>query len=132
MLSSALDIIGEVMSRAMKELGSGNVVEQSLLHVATIAQLECCGHRKQLPRVNGVLLPVQSTPGPRFGPLPGSALRLALRLCMELHASDPRDRIYGMLAIPGLPNFDIEISYRETRTAGDVYTDFTRACIRKS
>ena len=51
---------------------------------------------------------------------------------MESRLSDLCDRIYGMLAIPDLPNLDVEVIYREIETAGDVYTDFARACIRKS
>jgi hypothetical protein len=123
--------LGEVNKEEDKKQ---TVIEQSLLHVATIAQLECRGHRKQIPSVH-VTLPLQmnSHPSaPKFGPLMGSQVRLALRLIMESHAFDPRDRIYGMLAIPGIPKFDIEISYSENRTAGDVFTDFARECIRKS
>lgn len=114
-----------------KEMKS--LTERSLLHVTTIAQLECSGHRKQQPSVD-IPLPDQVNAGPqasRNGSLMGSTVRLALRLINESHCFEPRDRIYGMLAIPGIPEFDIEVSYSENRTAGDFYTDFARACIRK-
>ncbi|KAF2742203.1 hypothetical protein M011DRAFT_413057 [Sporormia fimetaria CBS 119925] len=135
LLSSASDIIGELTARAMKHFGSGTIDDQTFLHVATIAQLESLGHRKQLPDVNTDLLPIHSR-GPlhgdvgiKFGSLQGSALRLALRLCRESECYDARDRIYGMLAIPALPEFEIEVGYGPTRTAGDVYKDFVKACI---
>jgi hypothetical protein len=79
-----------------------------LQHVAEIAQLEMKGHRKRLPALHGdAYFGTKLNSGPSDGPLRGEAVWQALGLISGALCSVPRDRVFGILALPGLPEMDI-------------------------
>ncbi|KAK7403767.1 hypothetical protein QQX98_010459 [Neonectria punicea] len=132
MMSSALDVFNELIPRALHKRNIPRDAEHSLLHVAAIAQLECHGHRKPLPPLpeetqHWTL--VDKHKDTRQGPLRGNAVQTALRLIRNAHTTKPIDRVYGVLAIPGLPRFEIEVSYQ--KSAGEVFVNFIKQCILK-
>ncbi|CAM1504107.1 Fc.00g016980.m01.CDS01 [Cosmosporella sp. VM-42] len=130
MMSSALEIFHELIPKALSERGIPMEHEPSILHVATIAQLESAGHRKPLPELpaGGLPLAVKFHSGrSTHGPLRGDAVHMALRLIRDSHATKTIDRVYGMLAIPGLPSFQLEVSYE--KDTGEAFVDFIKQVI---
>lgn len=130
MITSALDIFHEMIPRVLRKRGIPMEVEPSILHVATIAQLECAGHREPLPPLpeGHYPLTVNFHSGKNIhGPLRGDAVHMALRLIRESHSTKAIDRVYGMLAIPSLPPYQIEVSYE--KGTGEAYVEFVKQCI---
>ncbi|OBR14874.1 Heterokaryon incompatibility protein [Colletotrichum higginsianum IMI 349063] len=103
--------------------------ELSILHVAQIAQLEIHGHRKRLPPVDTSWLPVYSNIGENDGLLHGSAFRRALLLASQAQCYHLHDSVYGLLSVPGLPDFGIAVDY--TKHITTVLTEFAAACVTK-
>ncbi|TQN73130.1 Heterokaryon incompatibility protein 6, OR allele [Colletotrichum shisoi] len=103
--------------------------ELSILHVAQIAQLEVHGHRKRLPPVDTSWLPVYSNIGENDGLLHGSAFRRALLLASQAQCYHLHDSVYGLLSVPGLPDFGITVDY--TKHITTVLTEFASACVTK-
>ncbi|KAI0535847.1 heterokaryon incompatibility protein-domain-containing protein [Xylaria digitata] len=114
------DVIGQLPEVTMTR-------EHSLIHVAQIAQLEIAGHRRELPHVDQSHLPLLAPTLYEHGPLLGSVIRRAVTLALQSECSIGKDRIYGMLNIPGLPQMNIEVDY--TKSLGAIFTEFTKACI---
>jgi Heterokaryon incompatibility protein (HET) len=106
MLSEVLGIVLEGTAQVFQNLGHPNIerAEHSVEHVAIIAQVEIHRHRKRLPPIDKNLLDFHSTPGPESIPQPlrASAFKQALRLSWQAEVEKPRDRIYGMLELPGM------------------------------
>jgi hypothetical protein len=130
MYTSIMDLLQETTSASMASLGAGTMTrEHSIPHVAGIAQLEIAGHRKDLPKVQEVFLPMKSNKPPAHGPLKGSFFKQALMLASRADVFDPKDRVYGLLEIPSLPKLDIEIDY--AKSVGTVYREFAQAVIEE-
>lgn len=130
MVSSALDIFHEIIPRAFRDIDPDKKLDPSLLHVATIAQIECLGHRQELPPLPAghFPLPITFQKGRTiFGPLRGNVFHTALRLIRDSHCKVGLDRVYGMLALPGLPDFAIEADYE--KSAGEVYIEFIKQLV---
>ncbi|KFY50076.1 hypothetical protein V496_09611 [Pseudogymnoascus sp. VKM F-4515 (FW-2607)] len=107
-------------------------IGETINHVAEIAQLEIQGHRKILRSImapsNGYLNKLNS--GPTAGPMRGSVIWQALRLISRAGCDDPRDKVLGIVALPGLP--DLGITWDSTKSTVEVYTEFAKACINRS
>ncbi|KAF2742735.1 HET-domain-containing protein [Sporormia fimetaria CBS 119925] len=109
--------------------GEGKLFDDDpLRHVSQIAQLEISGHRRRLPAVDRNELPIYTPAIVRDGPLYGSSLRQALLLSSRALCFKPHDRVYGMLSIPCLPVFEVEVNY--SKPVGHVFMEFTTACVR--
>lgn len=105
------DLVKEATAKSPRRHMPG--FEHSIYHVAGIAQLEVAGHRKALPLVDEFYLPVKSTPGLGHSPLRDSTLKQALMVASQANAFVSKDRAYGMLQIPGLPDLKINVDYKK-------------------
>jgi hypothetical protein len=109
-----------------------------ICHVAQIAHLEIAGHRKVLPQSEHVWRDrfeefpstTRFRSGYSIGPLRGTALWQAFRLMSYAKCSEPKDRVFGLLALPGLPNLGIVPD--KSKSTVQVFKDFTKACITQS
>ncbi|KAL4892527.1 heterokaryon incompatibility protein-domain-containing protein [Aspergillus ambiguus] len=108
----------------------GALNDHTAFHIATIAKLEIRAHRRLLPEIDKrITLPLRSTPEPGAAFQVGSGLREALILASNAESQEPRDRVYGMLHIPSLPDLGIKVDY--FKPVARIYKEFTEACIRK-
>ncbi|KAE9376041.1 HET-domain-containing protein [Stipitochalara longipes BDJ] len=123
--TSILDLIDEVTQEKLMSRDEQPPREQSLLHVAQIAQLEIAGHKKKLPLVPKDKLYLVVPTFFENGPLLGSAIRRAIALASQSACSVPHDRIYGMLQILGLPDLGIQVDY--SKRLVDVFVEFSTA-----
>ncbi|KAL3423635.1 heterokaryon incompatibility protein [Phlyctema vagabunda] len=103
--------------------------DHSVFQVAGIGQIETHSHRKKLPDVDRTFLPFQFKNGLGHGPMRGSTLRQALMLASQADCYNTKDRVYGMLEIPGLPDLGITVDY--DKKVGQIYREFTQAFIEK-
>lgn len=93
-------------------------------HVAGIGQLELLKHRKRLPDIGNALLAFRSAPG--IGgreALRGSTLDHALQLAIESDCLEPKDRIFGLLHVYGIPEY-CKTAVKYTDSPGDIYKAF--------
>ncbi|KAK4109235.1 HET-domain-containing protein [Canariomyces notabilis] len=124
---SILDILDE-RRRGSSSLDKRASLQESLSHVAQIAQLEIMGHRRKIQHVDDNRLPLIAPTWLEHGPLLGSALRRAVVLASRTDCSRSHDRIYGMLSIPAIPDLGIKVDY--TKPLADVFTEFSAACVK--
>jgi hypothetical protein len=129
----ALAAIGDVFAESLPGI---ELPQLAVCHVARIAQLEIEGHRKQLPPADGMPfgtgIPVtQVNSGPRSGPLRGQTLWQAFRVLHLVECFQPKDRVYGMLALPGLPDLGIKPDPKKQSTV-TVFTAFAVGCAKAS
>jgi hypothetical protein len=128
--TSLMDLLQESTTASLRLFGAGPMTkEHSIPHVAGIAQLEIAGHRKILPEVDATFLPIKSNQPPAHGPLKGSPFKQALMLASRADVFDPKDRVYGMLEIPSLPELGIDVD--DDKSIGTVYREFAQAAIEK-
>lgn len=101
----------------------------TIFHVARIAQIEMRGHKKNIPRMDPQFQ-THLNSGPHDGPVKGSPLWQAFCMIFNAESFDTRDRVYGILALPGLPILDIVPVY--SKSVAQVFTEFTIATINSS
>ncbi|GES64995.1 heterokaryon incompatibility protein [Aspergillus terreus] len=120
----------ELLTSCRTGTSRGSLNDHIAFHIATIAKIEIRSHRRTLPEIDQrIILPFRSTPVPDQALQIGSGLREALILASNAEAQEPRDRVYGMLHIPSLPDLGIEVDY--SRSLVRIYKEFAEACIRK-
>ncbi|KAL5366451.1 heterokaryon incompatibility protein-domain-containing protein [Aspergillus floccosus] len=120
----------EILTSCQMGTSRGSLNDHIAFHIATIAKLEIRSHRKTLPEIDKrITLPFRSTPEPDQALQIGSGLREALILASNAEAQEPRDRVYGMLHIPSLPDLGIEVDY--SKSLVQIYKEFAEMCIRK-
>ena len=124
----ALEAIGDVFAESLEGI---ELPQASVSHVARIAQLGISGHRRQLPPVNGMQFMTQLNSGPTSGPLRGLSLWQVFRLLHYVRCFEPKDRVYGILALPRLPNLGI-VPDPKTQSTTMVFTGFALGCIHAS
>ena len=132
LLNSAMDIVGDM---TMIELGEAEAVDtksHTASHVAGIAQLEFLSHRKQLSWVDKSNFSFTSTPGIGGGEaIRGSTLDQALQLAMQADCFNPKDRVYGMLHILGIPDSCKRVlKQRYKESPAWIYTAFAKQLLR--
>ncbi|KAI0413436.1 heterokaryon incompatibility protein-domain-containing protein [Xylaria grammica] len=125
---SIFDLLNDKTRDIISKLPEGTMKgEHSLVHVAQIAQLEIAGHRRELPHVDESYLPLLAPTLYEHGPLLGSVIRRAVTLALQSECSIGKDRVYGMLNVPGLPQMNIEVDY--AKSLGAIFAEFTKACV---
>ncbi|KAK5655710.1 hypothetical protein OQA88_5247 [Cercophora sp. LCS_1] len=126
MSTAFLDLVEESAQECMAL--QGKLWEHSLLHVAQIAQLEIRGHRPEIAPIPTHVQPLVARSYFESGPLLGNAIRRAIVLASQSSCFRQHDRIYGILSIPGLPDFGLKVDY--SKKLAVVYTEFTAACVQ--
>ncbi|KAL1799759.1 hypothetical protein ACET3X_000101 [Alternaria dauci] len=130
LLHSAMDIVGDM---TMIELGKEELVDtksHTASHVANIAQLEFLSHRKRLPWIDKSYFEFRSTPGIGGGEaIRGSTLDQALQLAMEADCFNPKDRVFGMLHIHGIPDSCKRV-LDYSKSPAQIYTAFAKQLLR--
>src|SRR3569833_113179 len=124
----ALEAIGDVFAESLEGI---ELPQESVSHVARIAQLGISGHRRQLHPVNGMQFMTLLNSGPTSGPLRGLSLWQVFRLLHYVRCFEPKDRVYGILALPRLPNLGI-VPDPKTQSTTMVFTGFALGCIHAS
>ncbi|KAE9369878.1 hypothetical protein N431DRAFT_547195 [Stipitochalara longipes BDJ] len=153
LLCMMADTVRDAMQRALKRHGRTMKREPSFEHVAAIAELAMSGNRTIVPQTDTLLLPLQLGPMdvesysdhpmitatgvgvrmPLMKTLPGSSIQQSLTLAAGSECFLKRDRVLGLLAIPGLskqlpPKLDVHLASLPTTT--DIYLSYAQACIR--
>lgn len=121
-----MDIVSDM---TMIELGEEEKVDtksHTASHVAGIAQLELLSHRKTLPWIDKTGFAFTSTPGIGGGEaIRGSTLDQALALAMQADCFNPKDRVFGMLHIHGIPDAcKRAVNYKDSPSK--IYTAFAK------
>ncbi|KAH8660892.1 heterokaryon incompatibility protein-domain-containing protein [Tricladium varicosporioides] len=127
-LAGVTEILKERTIELLKMEGREMEEESAITHIASIAQIEIHGHRKILNRPDGQPLPIHSTPGPTSGPLRGTSLKRVLELASYSRASNARDRVFGLLELPGLPHLKLPFPDYNKSTR-QIFKEFAQACI---
>ncbi|CZT20895.1 uncharacterized protein RCC_06755 [Ramularia collo-cygni] len=106
-------------------------VQDNIVHIAKIAQLERETHRKfiQPPLDMDSLLQMTTHfhNSPTSGPQRGDVLWQAFKLISYAKCFDPKDRVFGILALPCLP--DLRIEHDSKKSIVKVYEEFAVACM---
>ncbi|KAH7118719.1 heterokaryon incompatibility protein-domain-containing protein [Dendryphion nanum] len=128
LLHHVCDIINDMTKEALFRNVEETIDTRShtASHVAGIAQLELLGHRKTLPEVDKALFSFRSTPGIGGGEaLRGSTLDHALQLAMDADCFEPKDRIFGLLHVYGIPKY-CKKAVTYTDSPGDIFKAFAK------
>ncbi|CAK1367859.1 unnamed protein product [Cercospora beticola] len=106
-------------------------VRNTIVHVANIAQLGIGTQGRQIQPTldpNAVMpLITHLRSGPSTGPQRGDVLWQVLKLIAYARCSFPEDRIFGILALPCLP--DLAIEHVSKRPLAQIYGEFAAACM---
>jgi hypothetical protein len=127
-LSSISDVFGEAMFN-ISQVKHTDVVN-TVVHLAKIAQLEIHAHRKHIPQTSGMQPMTQLNSGPTAGPERGDVLWQAFRLMTYAKCTNAKDRVFGLLALPCLPNLGIK--HDSSKSTVSIYEDFAIGCMNAS
>ncbi|KAJ4364378.1 hypothetical protein N0V83_008971 [Neocucurbitaria cava] len=109
-----------------------SLFSMTISHLASIAQLEIRGHKKVIPRTYDYFQRgTHLNSIPSDGPMKGSPLWQAFQLMAYSQCYNKQDRVFGILALPGLPDGpDLGIVTDVSKTAVEVYKEFIIACMK--
>ncbi|GIZ49341.1 hypothetical protein CKM354_001237300 [Cercospora kikuchii] len=106
-------------------------VRNTIVHIAKFAQLEIDTHRRRIQPtldLNAVMpFTTHLRSGPKAGPQRGDVLWQVFRVISYARCTYPEDRVFGILALPCLPNLGTEHGSKEALV--QVYGDFATACM---
>ncbi|KAM3414615.1 Heterokaryon incompatibility protein 6, OR allele [Cercospora zeina] len=106
-------------------------VHNTIVHIAKIAQLEIDTHRRRIQPTFDMRsiapLVTHLNSGPTAGPQRGDVLWQSFKLIAYAKCFDPKDRVFGILALPCLPYLGID--HDSKKSIVKVYGEFAAACI---